>query len=120
MYFFLKNWKGIVLVILISATLSIAYDKVYTRGYEKAAIEYEAKIKEYNTKVLTKIARIEDTSDLLMTQNISIREQSRLEFEQLNKSLAGKQLYNIVAGKCVPSKEFADAVNTAIKKANNK
>lgn len=120
MYILLKYWKELAILSIVLAFSAVAYDKIYTRGYEKAAIEYEAKIKEYNTKVLTKIARIEDTSDLLMTQNISIREQSRLEFEQLNKSLAGKQLYNIVAGKCVPSKEFADAVNSAIKKANNK
>lgn len=120
MYILLKYWKELAILLVVGLISTVAYDKVYTRGYEKAAIEYELKIKEYNTKILNKITRLEDTSDLLVTQNISLQQHSRVEFEQIQKALEGKQLYTIVAGKCAPSKDFIDAWNSAIRKANGK
>lgn len=120
MYLFLKNWKGIVITILVSIFLSIAYDRVYTRGYEKASLVYEQKIKEYNDKVVAKITKLENASDQLLDQNATLMRQSSSEFYELQQSLKGKQLYTIVAGKCSPSKDFTEAWNAAIKKANNK
>lgn len=119
-YFVLKYWKGLALTILVGLLFSIAYNEVYTRGYNKASLVYELKIKEYNEKVTAKITKLETTSGQLLDQNAALMRQSSIEFNQLQTSLHGKQLYTINAGKCNLSKDFIDTWNAAIKKANTK
>lgn len=116
----LKYWKEIVAVVAIVAGLVFAYNYVEQIGYDRAVVIYEKKIQDYNIKLDERIGNIEKNSDALVTNALNSKEQYSKEFKAILAAAKGKPTYVLQNGGCVPSAEFIEGFNAAIRKANEK
>lgn len=117
---FLKFWKEIVAILAIVGGLTFAYYHVEQIGYNRATVEYKKKIQEYNDKLDYRIANIEKNSDILITVANTAREQDAKEFKAIIQAVKGKPTYIVQNGNCLPSPDFVETFNAAIRKANEK
>ena len=116
----LKYWKHILIVVTVSALLYLGYNKIYDRGYDKATVEYAEKLKAYEDKVDARIGKIEKLGSELQILAEVDSVTTRNAFNEILLATKGKQMYIIKDGKCSPSKDFIDAYNLAVDKANAK
>ena len=117
--FLLKTyWKELIGGILLASTLYFAYYEVKQIGYKEATAEYEARIKEYNTKLEAHILNLEHLSSDIATENQVYIEKVDKDIKGILFTVKGITPYVIVDGKCMPSPAFNDTYNKVIRKAN--
>lgn len=118
--FLSKYWKEMVIGALISFCVYFIYNNIYERGFEKANAEHVAYIKEYNSKLDTRIQTLEDFSRVIYEQNEQTK-RSQLADNQKILALARKEpLVIYKEGKCTLSPTFVDSYNSVIDRANQK
>lgn len=113
-----KYWKELIAILAIIGGLYFAYYHVEQIGYNRAVVVYEKKIKEYNDKLDKRIETIENNSNALAEAAIASKDQYSKEFKAILQAAKGKPTYIINNDGCVPSKEFTNSFNEAIKRAN--
>jgi hypothetical protein len=109
---------GAVGAALISLGLYAGYSHIKQIGYKEATAEYEERIKEYNTKLEAHILNLEHLSSDIATENQVYIERVNKDIKGILLTVKGITPYVIVDGKCMPSKDFTDAYNKVIGKAN--
>lgn len=120
---FLKSyWKQLVIILVISIAAYFIYNKVYTAGYNAAAVVYAKKMEEYNIKLDGRIAGLEEASNVLVTEAIESRKSIKKDFNTILASIKNKPLYvvNNVTGECAPSADLVRVYNEAVDRANQK
>lgn len=116
----LKYWKEFIAILAIVGGLSFAYYHVEQKGYDRAVVVYEKKIQEYNDKLDQRIGNIEKNSDALVTSAMNSKEQYAKDFKAILNAAKGKPTYIVQKGNCLPSPDFIESFNAAIRKANEK
>jgi hypothetical protein len=113
-------WKEIVIVLLISTLGYFGFNKVYSMGYEKAAVVYEAKIKEYDDNLNKRVENIEKLSTDIFDLSVTSREVASKEYKAIISATKGRPLYTVNSGVCNLSTDFVKAYNEAVNRANKK
>lgn len=116
----LKYWKELVAIFAIVGGLAFAYYHVEQTGYNRAVVVYEKKIQDYNDKLDRRIDNIEKNSDALVMNAINSKDQYSKEFKAILAAAKGKPTYIVQNGNCLPSQDFVNTYNAAIRKANEK
>lgn len=116
----LKYWKEFVAVLAIVGGLWFAYYHIEQIGYNRAVVVYEKKIQDYNDKLDRRIDNIEKNSDALVMNAINSKDQYSKEFKAILAAAKGKPTYIVQNGNCLPSQDFVNTYNAAIRKANEK
>lgn len=110
-------WKEIAAVAAISILLYGAYDWAYDRGYHESSVEWQVLVKEREDARDQRIGQIEQSS-------IKLLELTLLNTDKTSKDIRGIKLPEgkpptIIVGKdCIPSTEYVEAYNAAIKRGN--
>jgi hypothetical protein len=118
---FLKTfWKEILIVIIVSSLAISGYNYIYHKGYAEAELVYQKKIDDYNTKLAGKVDSIVKWSTDKTERDLALEASNKLVFDRLIANSKSKPASIIVEGKCIPSPDFIEAINAAVKKANSK
>lgn len=116
----LKYWKELIAIAAIISGLFFVYNYIEQIGYDRATVIYKKEIQGYNDRLDKRIDNIEKNSDALVTNAINSKDQYSKEFKAILQATKGKPTFIVQNGTCLPSKDFMDGFNEAIKRANQK
>ena len=112
--------KYIAIALVVLGVLYLGYDKVYSVGYNKATVEYEVKLREYDDKLRDRINHIELNSAVIIEQFGKGREAAAKEYKDILAAARTKPLVIYQNGACEISPDFSKAYVEALKRANKK
>ena len=115
--------KLIIGAVILAATLLLGYagySHVKDIGYQEAKVECDEKFAEYQKKVNERLERIEGKVSGITTDLISSNTELNTGVSQILESMRNTPSVTIKGGKCVPTQEFVNNLNSAIEKANKK
>lgn len=116
----MKYWKHAVLVAAVGVSAGLAYNHIYTKGYNEASEKYEQKFRDYELAVDKRIAKVTGMADALIESSFERNEIFAADIRELSKAIKGRQIYTIKQGKCEPTDDFIKAYNEAIARGNKK
>lgn len=115
-YIMLIKWG--IAALLISGALYAIFDKIDSRGYERAKAECAVVIKEYEDQVIARLTKIEESSTQLVLTSKTNNEAVSTDIAAILSKVKGKSLVVLKDGNCVPSQTFSDTFNTVNKRVN--
>lgn len=112
--------KYVAIALVSLGILYLGYSKVYSVGYNKASVEYEVKLREYDDKLRDRINNIELTSTVILEQYTKGRVAAAKEYKNILAAAKTKPLVVYQNGVCEVSPDFSKAYVEALKRANKK
>lgn len=113
MVFILKYWKELIVIIALSISGYLAYDKIYTKGVSDTIAAHQKYLDE-------KISKLEQLSTDIAKQNETSNQQVRDDLAVILSNSSKKPTVIYKEGKCIPSDNFLDSYNSLIDRANSK
>ena len=118
-------WKHILIVIVLVSVSIYGYRKVYNIGYTAAQVEckqllnaYEEKMYLYKKTLDDRIKSLEETSLQLIKETDESKISVKKDLTKIITIYKDKPLIVIEKETCVPSADFIEAYNQAVKRVN--
>jgi len=118
-------WKHILIVIVLVSVSIYGYRKVYNIGYTAAQVEckqllnaYEEKMYLYKKTLDDRIKSLEETSLQLIKETDESKISVKKDLTKIITIYKDKPLIVIEKETCIPSVDFIEAYNQAVKRVN--
>ena len=112
--------KYVAIISVIVALLGVGYNTAYTHGKLAGESDCIAKTEELIQQIHNRISQAEKTLDKLAALTEQQEVQMSKDIEAILKKIKAKPVVVVKNGKCVPTTNFLEGINEAIRRANQK
>lgn len=112
--------KYAAIISAIVAVLGVGYNTAYTHGKLAGESECIAQTEELVQQIHTRISQVEQNLDRIADLATVQQDKLSKDIEQILKKVKSKPVVIVKNGKCVPSTNFVEGINEAIRRANQK
>lgn len=112
--------KYAAIIFLIIAVVGVGYNTAYNHGKLSGEAECIAETDKLIKQIHDRISQVEKNLDEIADLATTQQDKLSKDIQEILKKVKSKPIVIIKNGKCIPSTNFVDGINEAIRRANQK